>query len=130
MADRIIIDASAMVDYLVQSALTPTISARVEAFEVHVPAHFDAEVLWALGRLHRANALTEGEVEQRVELTATAPFRRHLLAGLLPGAWRLNHNIRLVDALYVELASQIEAPIISTDPGLAAASSKAELLEG
>jgi predicted nucleic acid-binding protein len=126
--DRIIIDASAMVDYLVRSAMALSISARIEAADVHVPAHFDAEVLSALGRLHRANALTDDEVEQRLELTATAPFERHLLGPLLPGAWRLRHNLRLVDALYVELSSHIRAPIITTDAGLATATSRAELV--
>ena len=43
-----------------------------------MPAHFDAEVLSALGRLQLAGELTETEVEQRVNLTAQAPFQRHL----------------------------------------------------
>ena len=128
MNDRVVLDASAMVDYLVRSAMAPSISALIEAADVHVPSHFDAEVLSALGRLHRANALTDDEVEQRSELTATAPFERHLLGPLLPGAWRLRQNLRLVDALYVELSTHIRAPIITTDSGLAAATSRAELV--
>lgn len=47
---------------------------------------------------------------------------------LLDGAWRRRHNLRLVDALYVELATQMDAPVITTDAGLAAASSSAELV--
>lgn len=129
MAEPLVIDASAMVDYLVGSPLGPSIGARIGGSVLHVPAHFDAEVLSALGRLNRAGALTESAVEERVELTAAAPFHRHLLVPLLLGAWRLHHNIRLVDALYIELATQLEATIITTDEGLAAASSKAELIE-
>jgi len=59
---------------------------------------------------------------------AAAPIRRHLLAPLLAGAWRLRHNLRLVDALYVELANRLDAPIVTTDAGLAAASPAADLL--
>jgi predicted nucleic acid-binding protein len=94
-----------------------------------VPAHFDAEVLSALGRLHRGGELCEGDVEARVALTARAPFHRHLLAPLLEGAWARHHNVRLVDALYIELASQVEATIITTDSGMAAASGNAEHIE-
>lgn len=128
MAEQLVLDASAMVDYLVKTALAPSIGARMEGSEVHVPTHFDAEVLSALGRLNRAGDLTEREVEERLELTAAAPFRRHLLAPLLPGAWRLHHKARLVDALYIELATSLGAPIITTDAGLAVVSTRAELL--
>lgn len=129
MAERIIIDASAMVDYLVDSPLAGLVADRIEGSEVNVPAHFDAEVLSALGRLQRSGALTEVEVAGRVTLTAQAPFQRHLLAPLLTGAWSLHHNVRLVDALYVELADQLDATIVTTDPGMAAATPNADRLE-
>jgi predicted nucleic acid-binding protein len=130
VAEKLVVDASAMVDYLVKSPLAPSIGARIASGEVHVPAHFDAEVLSALGRLNRAEALSESEVEERLELTAAAPFRRHLLVPLLPGAWRLRHNVRGVDALYIELAIQLEAIIITTDAGMASASPDADLVGG
>ncbi len=93
---------------------------------MHVPAHFDAEVLSALGRLHRAGHLTARQVTTRIRRTAEAPIERHLLQPLLAGAWSRRHNLRLVDALYVELASRLEAPIVTTDAGLAAATRVAE----
>jgi predicted nucleic acid-binding protein len=93
-----------------------------------VPAHFDAEVLSALGRLQRAGILTTRQVTPRIDRLATAPIERHLLAPLLNGAWKRRHNLRLVDALYVELAIQLDSSIITTDAGLAAASPTAELV--
>lgn len=119
-------DASAMVDYLVGSPLASLVAERIKDSEVNVPAHFDAEVLSALGRLQRAEELTETEVEQRISLTAQAPFQRHLLAGLLNGAWALHHNVRLVDALYIELAEQLDASIVTTDSGMASATTSAD----
>lgn len=118
-----------MVDYLVDSPVASRVAARIKDTEVNVPAHFDAEVLSALGRLQRGGDLSEVEVEERVALTVQAPFRRHLLAPLLEGAWALHHTVRLVDALYVELASQLEATIITTDSGMASASVNAEHIE-
>jgi len=129
MAETLVVDASAMVDFLVDTTIAKQVSDRLVSTDVHVPAHFDAEVLSALGRLHRAGDLTEQEVHERVGLIAEAPIRRHLLAPLLQGAWRRHHNVRIVDALYIELATQIDAKIITTDAGMASASTLAELLQ-
>jgi predicted nucleic acid-binding protein len=128
MAEVLVLDASAMVDLLVGSSLAGTIQARLEGSELHVPSHFDAEVLSAVGRLHRAGELTARQAAVRVGLVASSPIGRHLLAPLLSGAWRRRENLRLVDALYVELASQLDTLIITTDRGLAAASHRAHLI--
>ena len=128
MPDRLIVDASAMVDLLVGSAQGASIGARLRGHVLHVPAHFDAEVFSALGRLEREGALTPLQVEERIGYLEEAPMKRHLLASLLNGAWQRRHNLRLVDALYVELANQLESSIITTDSGLAAASPAAELI--
>ncbi len=128
MADRLIVDASAMVDLFVGSPHGVAIRARLRGHDLHVPAHFDAEVFSVLGRLERAGTLTASQVKARIERLEAAPMNRHLLAPLLSGAWKRRHNLRLVDALYVELAHQLETSIITTDAGLAAASSAAELI--
>ena len=129
MAEKLVFDASAMVDYLVDSPLAVRLAARIEGADINVPAHFDAEVLSALGRLQRGGQLTETDVEQRVALTAQAPFQRHLLAPLLDGAWALHHNVRLVDALYVELAGRLDATIVTTDSGMASVAARTEHIE-
>lgn len=126
MAEKLVIDASAMVDYLVDSPLAARVADRITDSEIAVPAHFDAEVLSALGRLQRGGELSEVQVEARVALTAQAPFYRYLLAPLLEGAWARHHNVRLVDALYLELASQLDATIITTDSGMSAVSANVE----
>lgn len=126
MAEKLVVDASAMVDYLVDSPLAVHVADRIRDSEVVVPAHFDAEVLSALGRLQRGGELSEAQVEARVALTGRAPFHRHLLAPLLEGAWARHQNVRLVDALYIELANQLDATIITTDSGMSAASAIAE----
>ena len=130
MAEPVVVDASAMVDLLVGSTLAASIEDRLRGHELHVPAHFDAEVLSALGRLQRAGEMTVRQVTTRLQRVAAAPIQRHLLAPLLVSAWKLRHNLRLVDALYVELADRLDAPIVTTDSGLAAASPSADLLPG
>lgn len=121
MAEPLVIDASAMIDLLVGSPLADSIQSRLHGHELHVPAHFDAEVLSALGRLHRGGHLTVRQVTVRLQRIAAAPIQRHVLPPLLAGTWRRRHNLRLVDALYVELANKLDAAIVTTDAGMAAA---------
>ena len=127
MSRALIVDASAIIDLLLGSQLAAPIRHRLEGHVLHAPAHIDAEVLSALGRLYRAGKLSATDVSTRLSQLTTAPLERHPLAPLIRGAWELRHNLRLVDALYAELASQLEAPLITTDSGLAAAFPLAEL---
>ncbi|MDY7100965.1 MAG: type II toxin-antitoxin system VapC family toxin [Actinomycetota bacterium] len=128
MSAPVVVDASAIVDLLTGSNLAAAVSAGIRGHVLHAPAHLDAEVLSALGRLHRAGKLSADDVAERVDRLAAAPLERHELAGLLPGTWRRRHNLRLVDALYVELAGQLDGRLITTDAGMAAASPRATLV--
>jgi len=125
---RAVVDASAMVDLLVGTPLGDAVRSRLKDHELHAPAHFDAEVLSALGRLHRAGELSADDVADGLAKTAAAPIRRHELASLLDGAWKLRHAIRLVDGLYVALATGLGAPLLTTDAALAMTSPAAELI--
>ena len=64
--------------------------------------------------------MCSADVSVRLELLRRLPVRRHQLSQLLTGAWNRRGNLRLVDTLYVELAEQLDAPIITTDERLAA----------
>ena len=129
MTQALVLDASAMVTLLIGGSAATTVARRIEGTEVHVPAHFDAEVLSALGRLQRAGALSIAQVADRLDMLAAAPFERHAVAPLLASAWDRRGNVRLVDALYVALASELGAPLITLDRGLDSACEQAELLQ-
>jgi predicted nucleic acid-binding protein len=129
MADQdVVLDASAMIDLLIGSLVAPAIRKRLRGSVVHVPGHFDAEVLSALGRLYRADLLTSEQVEDRLARLATAGFEHHPVGPLLAGAWLLRHSIRVLDGLYVELARRLQAPLLSTDARLGSASPLVEVL--
>jgi predicted nucleic acid-binding protein len=130
MAESVVLDASAMVEALAGTRLAAAVLARVRGCVLHVPAHFDVEVLSALGRLERAHHLTARQVQLRLERLAAAPVQRHPIPALLAGAWRRRHNLRLVDALYVELAERLgRVRVVTTDGGLAAAAPRADLVD-
>lgn len=96
--------------------------------ELHGPAHLDAEVLSALGRLHRAGELPARAVEDALGQLESAPIARHHLADLMSGAWRARDRLRLVDALYLELCEKLRGALLTTDARLARASPAAQLV--
>jgi predicted nucleic acid-binding protein len=49
-----------------------------------------------------------------------APIERHPVRGLIAGAWARRHQLRLADALYVELAVVRGSALVTTDRRLGA----------
>jgi len=126
---HLVLDASALVDVLVGGAVGGAVAARIEGVVLHAPAHVDAEVLSALGRLQRAGHLAASTVAERLGVLATAPVTRHSLVELVEGAWRRRGDtLRLADALYVELAIGMAVPLVTTDARLARAVQVAQLV--
>ena len=122
------IDASAMLEALIGSVIGGAVRKRMRGCELHGPAHLDAEVLSALGRLHRAGELSADAVTTALGELASAPVARHHLAELVAGAWRARERLRLVEALYVELSEKIGAGLLTTDARLARATPMVELV--
>lgn len=112
---EVVVDASAMVDLLLGNELGGGVRRRLAGHALHAPAHLDAEVLSALGRLHRAGDLEAEEVGSILHHLVAAPIQRHDVSDLLIGAWSQRHQLRLADALYVELAVSRDLPLVTTD---------------
>lgn len=126
--ELLVVDASAMVETLIGTRLGGAVRQRLRGAVLHGPAHLDAEVLSALGRLHRARAVDAETVDTALRALAAAPLQRHQVAELLPRAWAARDQLRLVDALYLELAAALGATLISTDRLLARARPAVELV--
>ncbi len=110
---EIVADASALVDLLLANELGQAVGRRVAGHDLRAPAHVDAEVLSALGQLHRAGDLDADDVETKLALLASAPVMRHAVNDLLLGAWARRHRLRLADALYVELATTLGCQLVT-----------------
>jgi predicted nucleic acid-binding protein len=127
--EALVVDASAIVEALLGTDLGRKVRERMRGHELHAPAHLDAEVLSALGRLHRAGELNRSAVEAALDELAAAPIRRHPLASLLSGAWARRENQWLVNAIYAQLAASLDSiPLLTTDARLARSDDRAELI--
>lgn len=127
--EQVVIDASAMVDLVARTGdRFSAVRARLARTVMHAPAHFDAEVLSALGRMQRAGALTVAEVDAALDELRHAPVTRHEVSSLLVGAWARRDTLRLTDALYVELADTAGLVLLTTDQRLARACPSADAI--
>lgn len=112
---EVVADASAIVDLLLANDLGRAVGKRLAGTALHAPAHLDAEILSALGRLHRGGDLDANTVQVKLNAMAAAPITRHQVDALLLGAWARRHQLRMADALYVELAARLDCPLVTTD---------------
>jgi predicted nucleic acid-binding protein len=114
LSTLVVVDATAVVDLICGFPAAAPYRARLAAADaVAAPAHLDAEVLSALGRLKRAGRLTH----EHERITALTSFgaRRWPLRPLLSAAWTLTDRIATRGALYVALAVSLDAVQMTTD---------------
>jgi len=124
----LVIDASALVDLLLGEPASERIADRIERNSLHAPAHIELELLSAFGRIERSGQLTSAEVDLRLRAAESVIIQRYDLEGLSAGAWRRRQSLRISDAFYVELADQLDVPLITTDLRLARATPRAEAI--
>ncbi|HET7303235.1 MAG TPA: type II toxin-antitoxin system VapC family toxin [Segeticoccus sp.] len=110
----VVVDAATVVDVICDlPAADPFRQHLTMADAVAAPAHLDAEVLSALGRLKRTGRLTH-EAE-RVRALGAFGASRWPLQPLFPSAWALTDRIAVRDALYVALAASLDATLVTSD---------------
>ena len=117
----VVLDASTIVDYLTGGRYASWIRDQLSARTPCGPAHLKAEVFSALGRQYRSGIVTEDAVADALRDVAALDVQTHPVESLLDGAWRRRHNVSLADALYVELAAQLDTVVVTTDHRLARA---------
>ncbi len=119
----IVIDASAVLELLLQTELATDIADRVlDAREsVHAPHLLDVEVAQVLRRLVRARAVEQTRaLEALVDLTELA-IERHSHEPLLRRMWAMRETLTAYDAAYIALAEALDAPLLTCDGKLSRA---------
>ncbi len=127
----IVLDASAAVDWLLQTAAGQSIEKRIYSRHetLHTPHLLDLEVAQVLRRLARQGVVSAHRAEEAVRDLLDLRMARYPHVVLLPRIWQLRHNLSAYDAAYIVLAEELGAPIITRDRRLASASGHAATVE-
>jgi predicted nucleic acid-binding protein len=121
----IVTDASAMVEVLLAMPRAGEVRvALAEHSELHVPEHFNVEVLSALRRY-----AVRGELTQMRAMAALAALHdlrtlAYPVIELAAETWELRDTLTAYDAAYLALARRLDVGLVTLDGGLAVAASQ------
>lgn len=116
----IVVDSSALVDYLTGSTTVATRIRRIIREEQVVgPEGLDLECLSVLRGLMLGGKLTEPDAGRAVDLLGALPIRHYPHRPLLWRIWELRHNAWPYDAAYIALAETLDLPLLTIDSKLA-----------
>jgi len=127
----IVLDASAAVDWLVQSFAAPRIESRIFSHNqsLHAPELLDLEVAQVLRRLVREGAFSASRAEQAIQDLLDLRITRYPHSLLLPRIWQLRDNLSAYDAAYIVLAEKLGATLLTRNARLASASGHSASVE-
>jgi predicted nucleic acid-binding protein len=127
----IVLDASATVDWLLQTSAGRHIEQRMFSAResLHAPHLLDLEVAQVLRRLVREGTVPANRADEAVRDLLDLRLTRYPHFMLLPRVWQLRHNFSAYDAAYIGLAEKLGAPLITRDGRLAAAPGHAAIIE-
>jgi len=127
----IVLDASAAIDWLLQTAAGREIESRIYARgeSLHAPHLLDLEVAQVLRRLAREGAVSAPRADQAIQDLLDLRVTRYPHFVFLPNIWRLRDNFSAYDAAYIALTEKLGATLITRDARLASASARAVSIE-
>jgi predicted nucleic acid-binding protein len=127
----IVLDASAAIDWLLQTAVGKQIEERIysRGESLHAPHLLDLEVAQVLRRLVREGAVSAPHADQAIQDLLDLRVTRYPHFVFLPHIWRLRDNFSAYDAAYVALTEKLGATLITRDARLASASARVASIE-
>lgn len=127
----IVLDASAAIDWLLQTTAGQRIDKRIFSRNesLHAPHLIDLEVGQVLRRLVREGAISAHRAGQAIEDLLDLRLTRYPHFVLLPRIWLLRQNLSAYDAAYIVLAEKLGATLLTRDRRLASAAGHAALVE-
>jgi predicted nucleic acid-binding protein len=119
----IVLDASAAVDWLLQTPAGLKIEERIfsNRESLHAPHLIDLEVAQVLRRLTREGLIPATRGDEALQDFLDLRIARYPHFLLLRRIWQLRHNFSAYDSAYVALAELLGATLVTRDRRLAAA---------
>jgi len=127
----IVLDASAAIDWLLQTAVGKQIEERIfsRGESLHAPQLLDLEVAQVMRRLVREGAVSAPRADQAIQDLLDLRVTRYPHFVFLPHIWRLRDNFSAYDAVHVALTEKLGATLITRDARLASASARMASIE-
>ena len=127
----IVLDASAAVDWLLQTSAGERIERRLYARNesLHAPHLLDLEVAQVMRRLVREEMISAVRGEEAVRDLFDLRIARYPHYVFLSWVWRHRDNLSAYDAAYVALAEELGATLVTRDNRLASAAGRAAKIE-
>ena len=113
------IDASALVNAILDPSARRKLADLVEGESLAAPDLIDGEVLSAARAHARRGTLSERAAHGVITLATACPIRRVPCGALVDGAWAYRERLSAYDALYAALAARLDATLITDDLRLA-----------
>jgi predicted nucleic acid-binding protein len=118
LAEALVLETAALLDLVAGNEEGRAVRAALASQRVHVVDRVGANVAAALQDLAGRGLISVDQLNHRIRLLASTPFTSHSSVDLLPSALR-RVELRLDDALSVELSDRLVAPLLTTDSRLA-----------
>lgn len=117
----IIVDASAVVEFLLATPVGASVGKRIvdPTVEVAAPCLLDVEVSQAIRRCFLAGIISNVRAAKCIEHLADFNALRWPHEPLLPRIWALRHNFTAYDAAYIALAEGLGSSLLTCDSSLA-----------
>ena len=119
----IVVDASAVIETLLQSQAAPAIERILfrEGETLHAPHLLDVEVAQVIRRYEASGDIDAARGRATMADLSDFPVQRYPHDELLPRVWDLRKNVTAYDAVYVALAEALDATLVTRDRRLAKA---------
>ena len=121
----IVLDASAVIEWLLQTPKGAAIEARLFSKTAqprcHAPHLLDVEVAQVLREHVARGVMTDVRGREALQDFLDLPLVRYPHDLLLPRVWELRKNLTAYDAVYVALAEALGFPLVTCDANIAGA---------
>jgi predicted nucleic acid-binding protein len=119
-----VVDASSLIEVLLRTKASALVEERLFApgETLYAPYLIDIETAQVLRRYAAGGEIDGARGLAALSDLADFPLRRYPHDFLLPRVWDLRHDLTAYDAIYVALAEALDAPLLTRDRRLAAAS--------
>ena len=127
----IVLDASAAIDWLLQTAAGQQIETRIysRGESLHAPHLLDLEVAQVLRRVVREGTISVRRADRALQDLLNLRVTRYPHFLFLPRIWKLRDNLSAYDAVYVALADELSATLITRDTRLASTAVRSVSIE-